>query len=69
MRGAYFDNSGARFIEGTTHDFENFRARFFGAQNRLGYDFVADAGELQIELVTGDAVHPCRTSLKSMSPK
>ena len=44
-----------RFIESTAHDLENFRARFFRAENCLGYDFVADAGEFQIELVTGDA--------------
>ena len=37
------------------HDPENLGARFFRALNRFRHDLVADAGEFQIELKTGDA--------------
>src|SRR5438874_4366175 len=44
-----------RLVDPGAHDFENFRARFFCAQNRFSHDLVADAWKFQIELVTGDA--------------
>ena len=50
-----FAEIGARFVDRLRHDLENFRARFFRAHGRFGHDFMADAGQFEIELESGDA--------------
>ncbi len=42
-----------RFIQHAAHDLEDFAACLRGARDRFGHDFVADAGQLQIQLETG----------------
>src|SRR5260370_1434465 len=51
-----------RLVDTGAHDLENFRARFFRSENRFSHDLVADAGEFQVELITGDAGGPSRRS-------
>src|ERR1700730_3622572 len=51
-----FRKFGARFVECAAHDPENFRARFFRTLNRLGHNFMAYAGEFQVELEASHTV-------------
>src|SRR5262249_59880762 len=50
-------------VQRTAHDVEDFRARFLRALDRFRHYFVANAGELQVELKSADAC-VCSAKLK-----